>query len=59
MSKAINNSSKCEYCVDCRTYKIDRIEMVHCNDRDRNWIFGQVIMPCENYRKKDNKECRL
>ena len=53
--RAVNNSAKCEGCVDCEISKINGLETVHCNDRNRDWIFGQVIEPCEFFRKKGNK----
>lgn len=52
--KTISNSAKCEGCIYCELLKDNKIENVYCTDRNRKWIFGQHIEPCNNYKKKDN-----
>ncbi len=51
------NSAKCEGCINYekRTYKDDKLELVHCVVRNKTYVFGQQIAPCEEYRKKDEK----
>lgn len=52
----ISNSAQCEGCSDCTVYKASNgIEMVECKWRNRKWIFGQYIPPCEKYTKVDEK----
>lgn len=51
--KQIICSAKCEGCVNCRIEKkeTDTLEMVHCIERNKRYIFGQYIEPCDNYKK--------
>jgi len=51
----VNNSAKCEGCAACTIDKVNGLETVHCADRDRSWIFGQYIEPCEEFRKERTK----
>jgi hypothetical protein len=53
--KHIINSAKCEGCIDCHLERDDRdkLELVHCVKRDRKYIYGQYIEPCEEYIKKE------
>lgn len=48
-------SSKCEGCVHCRIEKddADKLEMVHCLEREKRYIFGQYIEPCEEYKREE------
>lgn len=51
--KQIINSAKCEGCIYCKIEKLDsdKLEMVHCLERDRRYIFGQCIEPCDDFKK--------
>ena len=49
----VNNSAQCEGCTDCTIIKADNeLEMIECAWRNRKWIYGQYIPPCEQYTKK-------
>ena len=53
-NKKVDNSARCEGCVNCITRKDKKVEMVYCLDRGKEWLFGQYIEPCHYYNKGEN-----
>lgn len=48
----ILNSAKCEGCIHCEIEKVGTIEEIYCKLRDRKYIFGKRIEPCEERSEK-------
>ena len=52
MAKSVMNASKCFDCMYGESYIDKKLEKVHCTDRDKHYIYGQYIAPCEYFKKK-------
>ena len=49
--KTIIKSSKCEGCTHCVLVEKNKLEHVHCNARNKTWLYGQIIEPCHDFTK--------
>lgn len=56
MAKSVMNASKCFECEYGECYKDKKLEKVHCLDRDKHYIYGQYIAPCEYFKAKDKEK---
>ena len=54
--RLVNNSARCEGCINCLMIKQNNLDYVRCNSRERTWMYGQHIDPCQDYKRKVNKE---
>lgn len=55
--KTVTNTKDCADCINCelRKSKNDKLDLIYCFDKNKQYIWGQYISPCENYKKKEEK----